>query len=292
MNYTDKYIMLEPSCLNKHIDKHKLNLEFVTLDNDIDMGISEIDMLADCLKSVLKLPKFIIAIDNDECIGSWGDLSLLYSILIYEYSKEPDIDLFVKIMNDTYCIRPYVKDLFDKIINLKKNGIICKVFMCTAASNQNGWVTFLAKILERWIGEKIYDDIIFGEMIQEWHLYNKSSLTNNIGYIKNMDMIREILDFKYSYKTDEFTIIAIDDRPSNIMNGIAIGVSPYRIAVNIYEVLKVYYPDNYEYLMGKHELVINDSWERYLKNPLVYSKAYADNDIFKGIKYIEKIIYE
>ena len=292
MKYTDKYIMLEPSCLNKHIDEHKLNIEFVTLDNDIDMGISEIDMLSDCLKSVLKLPKVIIVIDNDECIGSWNDLSLLYSILKYEYSKEPDIDLFVKIMNDTCCIRPYVKDLFNKIISLKSKGIICKVFMCTAASNKIGWVTFLSKILERWIGEKIYDDIIFGEQIQEWHIYNKSSVANNIGYIKNMDMIRELLHFKYSYKSDKFTIIAIDDRPSNIINGIAIGVSPYRIAVNIYEVLKLYYPDNYAYLMGKHELVINDSWERYLKNPLVYSKAYADNDIFKGIKHIEKIIYE
>jgi len=291
MKHSDKHIMLETTCLNNSIKEHKINMEFVTLDNDIDMGISEIDMLSDCLKSVLKFPKVVIAIDNDECIGSWGDLSLLYSILKYEYSQEPDIDLFVKIMNDTYSIRPYVKDLFNKIISFKSKGIVCKVFMCTAASNKNGWVTFLAKILERWIGEKIYDDIIFGELIEEWHKCNKTNPTNNVGYIKNMDMIREILDFKYTYKTDEFTIIAIDDRPSNIMNAIAIGVSPYRIAVNIYQVLKVYYPDNYAYLMSKHDFIINDSWERYLKNPILYSKAYGDNDIFKGIEYIEKIIY-
>ena len=292
MKHSGKFVMLEATCFNNPIKEHKINMELVTLDNDSDMGISEIDMLYDCFKSVLKFPKVVIAIDNDECIGSWGDLSLLYSILKHEYSEEPDIDLFVKIMNDACCIRPYVKDLFNKIIILKSKGIIYKVFMCTAASNKNGWVTFLAKILERWIGGKIYDDIIFGELIEEWHRCNKSSPSNNIGYIKNMDMIREILDFKYSCKTDELTIIAIDDRPSNIMNGIAIGVSPYYVAVNIYQVLKVYYPDNYAYLMSKHDFVINKSWERYLRNPILYSKAHNDNDIFKGIEYIEKIIYE
>jgi hypothetical protein len=44
--------------------------------------------------------------------------------------------------------------------------------------------------------------------------------------------------------------------------------------------------------MGRYELIINNSWEKYLRNPILYSKAYNDIDIYKGIKDIEKIIYE
>ena len=64
------------------------------------------------------------------------------------------------------------------------------------------------------------------------------------------------------------------------------------IAINIFQVLNIYFPDESEYLMGKHDTIINDSWEKYLKNPLTYSKAYLDNDIFKGMEIIHKIIFE
>jgi hypothetical protein len=64
------------------------------------------------------------------------------------------------------------------------------------SENIYGWVIFLSKILERWFGQKIYDEIIYGEMIEEWHIFNKSTVRNEIGYIKNMDMIREVISFK------------------------------------------------------------------------------------------------
>lgn len=238
-----------------------------------------------------EMQKIIIVIDNDECIGSWADLSLLYSIFKYEFKREPDIDIFVKIMKETYCIRPYVKELFEKITYLRDYNFIYKIFMCTAAPNKEGWVTFLLKILERWFGQKIYDEIIYGEMIEEWHIFNKSNFSNNEGYIKNMDMIREIIDFKYNSKPENYTVIAIDDRPNNIENGIAIGVTPYRVAINIFGVLQLFYPEKSDYLMGKYYKIINDSWEKYLNDPFKYSKMYSDRDIFEGINSIEKIIF-
>jgi hypothetical protein len=244
------------------------------------------------LKKEKDIQKLILVIDNDECIGSWGDLSLLYSIFKNEHISEPDIEIFAKIMNDTHCIRPYVKELFETIIDFKKKGIVYKVFMCTAASNIYGWVIFLSKILERWFGQKIYDEIIYGEMIEEWHIFNKSTVRNEIGYIKNMDMIREVISFKYNENPDKYAIVAIDDRPKNIKNGIPIAVSPYNVVINIFQVLKVYFPDKFEYLMGRYELIINNSWEKYLKKPYGYSKYYIDNDIFKGIEIIHKIIFE
>lgn len=236
--------------------------------------------------------KYIIAIDNDECIGSWGDLSLLYSIFKNEdLTYEPNLDIFVEIMIKTCCVRPYVKEFFEKLLDLKMKNIIDKIIMFTAASNSNGWVLFLSKILERWIGRKIYDEIIYQEMIYDWHLFNKSDVCNSDGYIKNMDMIRELIIFKYKQNPKNYDIIAIDDRPGNILNGIAIGVNPYNVAINIFEVLKMFFPEKFEYLMGKYEKSINQGWEKYMSNPYIYTNAYLDKDIFDGIEHINKIIF-
>lgn len=265
------------------------------IDNHIKTNMTDIEMNKFIEDYDLKLVienenQNIIVIDNDECIGSWGDLSLLYSMLKMDLVV-PDIDIFVKIMSETNCVRPYVKELFEKIIDLRNKNIIFKIFMCTAASNKTGWVTFLSKVLERWIGHKIYDEIIYGEMIEQWHIFNNTNISNNIGYIKNMNMVREIIDFKYNQKNKNYTIIAIDDRPSNIINGIPIGVTPYHVAINIFQVLKLFFPKKFEYLMAKHDKLINDSWERYMKNPCKYSKIYLDRDIFEGINIIDKLFY-
>ena len=237
-----------------------------------------------------KSKKFIIAIDNDECIGSWGDLSLLYNMFIIEYGKEPSVELFANIMVKTGCIRPYVKNFFDKLLDLKKKGIVYKIFMFTAASNSIGWVFFLSKILESWIGQSFYDGIIYKEMIEEWHIFNKSDISNNLGYIKNMNMIRELIDMYDGIDSTNYHIVAIDDRPGNIVNGIAIGVSPFRIAINLFEVLRFYVPDNFVYLFSKYEKAINESWENYMKNPYMFTNTSLDIDILSSIEYIDNII--
>ena len=255
-------------------------------DNLIDNG-DKIDDVS--MNSTSK--KIIFAIDNDECIGSWADLSLLYVILKIELGHEPDVDLFVDIMVKTGCIRPYVRIFFDKLLELKKEGIIYKIFMFTAASNSCGWVTYLYKILERWIGHSFYDGIIYKEMIEEWHIFNKSSYFNELGYIKNMNMIRELIDFEDEIDSTNFNFVAIDDRPANIINGIAIGVSAFKIAINIMEVLRAFLPDKLDYLMGKYEKSINSSWEYYLKNPLVFTNVTRDIDFLLSLEHVNKIIY-
>jgi hypothetical protein len=235
--------------------------------------------------------KIIFAVDNDECIGSWGDLSLIYSVLKLELGIEPNINLFVEIMVKTGCIRPYVKDFFAKLLELKKKGIIYKIFMFTAASDSTGWVTYLSKVIETWFGESVYDGIIYGEMIKKWHTHNKTECINNLGYVKNMDMLREIINYKYGIDSALFDCVAIDDRPGNIINGIAIGVSAFRVAINVMEVLRLYLPQNFEYLMGKYEMQINSSWETYLKNPHHYSNVSRDVDFLISIDRLEKIIF-
>jgi len=234
--------------------------------------------------------QYIIAIDNDECIGSWSDLSLLYSILKNELNKEPEIELFVKIITETFAIRPYVKDLYNYILNLKKENIVYKIFMFTAASNSSGWVLFLSKVLEKWFGENIYDEIIHQEIITEWNVYHNIPYITNNGYIKNLNIVREIIQYKYNIDTDKYHIIAIDDRPENIINGTSIGVSPYKVAVNLFLVIKLFVPNLFDTIISKYDNQINISWEIYLSNPLNYSKTYSDNDISKVIDYLDLLI--
>lgn len=238
-----------------------------------------------------KSKKIIIALDNDECIGSWSDLSLLYSMLRKELDKEPDVGLFSEIMVKTGCIRPYMQNFFEKILDLKKKGIIYKIFMFTAASNSIGWVSFLSKILENWMGESLYDGIIYKEMIEEWHIFNKSDVLNELGYIKNMNMIRELIDFYDDMDSNDFHIVAIDDRPGNIVNGIAIGVKPFKIAINLIEVLRLFVPDKFDYLVSKYKKLMNEVWENYMRNPSIYTNVSLDIDILLSMERIDKILF-
>ena len=141
---------------NKSIDKHSQIMRFDAIDNLTSIFETKLVI------TEKKPTKYIISIDNDECIGSWSDMSLLYMMFKIEYGeKKLDIDMFVDIMIKTNCIRPYVRELFEKILELKKKNIVSKVVMFTAASNSTGWVIFLSQILERWMGCKICDEIIY-----------------------------------------------------------------------------------------------------------------------------------
>jgi hypothetical protein len=285
-NYINLDIETGCNCVEKAITD--LSFDFTKLKIE---DVSECKIINEISDNASKSKKFIIAIDNDECIGSWGDLSILYSMLKMELGKEPDVEMFKDIMLRTGCVRPYVKNFFEKLLELKKNGIVYKIFMFTAASNSVGWVVYLSKILENWIGQKIYDKIIYKEMIEEWHIFNKSPVSNNLGYIKNMNMIRELINFHDKLDHNNFHIVAIDDRPANIINGIAIGVSPFRVAINLFEVLRLFVPDKFEYLVSKYDSIINGAWENYMRNPSIFTNTNLDFDIIKSMEHIDKIIY-
>jgi hypothetical protein len=285
LNDNSVNIDIDADCIEQTISNLSANFTKHKLEDVSECNISEVSDNTSISK------KFIIAIDNDECIGSWGDMSMLYSMLKMELGMEPNIEMFTDIMVRTGCVRPYVKDFFEKLLELKKCGIVYKIFMFTAASNSIGWVFYLAKILENWIGKKLYDGIIYKEIIEEWHIFNKSDISNNLGYIKNMNMIRELINFHDELDSDNFHIVAIDDRPANIINGIAIGVSPFRVAVNLFEVLRIFLPDKFEYLVSKYDKVINGGWENYMRNPSIFTNVNFDTDIMTSMEQIDKIIY-
>lgn len=230
--------------------------------------------------------KIIFAIDNDECIGSWADLSLLYLMLKREYGIEPEINMFVEIVEKTFCIRPYVRNFYDKLIKLKQSDIIHKIYMFTAASNSDGWVSYLCKVIEKWYGQPIYDGIINQEMIIEWHIKNKSNIFNNVGYIKNMHMISHF----FGLCKKKYHFIAIDDRPNNIINGDVIGVTPYKVAVNMITVVELFMPKNSEYLKRKYDSSLTESWNDYKMNNKAFTNASLDIDFLTSLEKIDKII--
>jgi hypothetical protein len=161
----------------------------------------------------------ILAIDNDECTGSWSNLSLLYSFMY-----RPSVAEFAELIESTGAVRPNLRALFDTVERMRAEGRVVGVYMCTAAKNNTGWVSFLKDVLETWYGRKIYDGIVDGSQLQQWHASHGTAFVNPAtGTVsKNMDIIRE-----KAGAPPGTHVIAIDDRPESISKGTAIGVLPY-----------------------------------------------------------------
>jgi hypothetical protein len=287
----------------------------------------------------------IVVLDNDECIGSWGDLSILYSLIKIVLDQEPSVDMFVDIINRTGCIRPGVKQLYHNLIQLRKDGIISGIYMCTAATNKFKWVTFLHKVLEAWYIDTIrldsqikqtiyeskehslyetsdafdlaslsktsdafdlaslsktsdafdlaslsktpiYDGVITQENIKQWHIDRASISKDSINFVKDMHMIRKIAGASL-----DTPVIMIDDRPENIRNGHTIGVTQYKVAVNLIEVAKIYIPEWTEHMELRYKHTFQENWSNYEKFPGMFTVAWMDKDIHECIPKIHKIVF-
>lgn len=246
----------------------------------------------------------IVALDNDETIGSWTDISMLYSFYIKVIVKEPPIDVFVKLINDAKCVRPHVKHLFDTLLELKSENHIDGIYMCTAACNTMGWVKFLKDVLEKWYSNfyqtpiKIYDGIIDQETIVKWHEDKclPSAFKKSGGVIKNLDIIREMVDPTH----DNIKVIIIDDRPENIENGIPISISPYSIAVNMGIAMEIYISewDDVVKIIGTdkanfYKWSMMENWRKYENFPSHFTQcACSDIEIYKSTEYLKSIVKE
>lgn len=216
--------------------------------------------------------KTYIVIDNDSCIGSWGDLSLLFALIKY-YGNIPDVDYFVKLMEETVCIRPYMRNFYDKLMMLKENGKIHGIFMCTACTNQSGWVDFLKLIIEKWYGRKIYDIVVHLEKIQEYHTEKKTPWKNDIGIIKDMKLF---IDNHFCDPSGKF--IVFDDLPNIYNHSKLYTVPQYNVAVNLVEVIRIQLPEFY-LKCDVHYSALYKSWYDYRMFPSYFTNAEAD-DIF------------
>ena len=230
---------------------------------------------------------FIMVIDNDECIGSWGDLSQLYSL--HEiFNKTPSVETFSNLLIQTGCVRPYLREFYDTVLKMKSDGMILKIYMCTAAKNIKKWVSFLHLILEHWYGKKIYDGIIDGELIHEWHVANNTQEINSIGILKDMNQIRKIANVDINTP-----VVALDDRPTNILNGYRIKISPFFVAINLVGILRLYFShwDDIDMYLVKttYNNSLQQSWVRYLTNSEQFTNASSDLIVLHIANYLLEI---
>ena len=226
----------------------------------------------------------IIVIDNDECIGSWGDVSLLYSLCKVISVHPPSVELFAQIIKDTCCIRPGLRELYNYIIYLKEQKKIVGIYMCTSARNNNGWVLFLKEILEYWYGMPIYDGVIYGNMIESWHSENNTPYMNSHGVIKDMNQIRKIANVP-----QDTQVIALDDRPYNIINGHGLSIEPFYVALNLIEVARIYIQNWNKIYEIKYEYDLMKNWEEYELFPFKYTVYHADKILYQAIDYLGTI---
>ena len=169
----------------------------------------------------------IVVLDNDECTGSWAGMSVLYSLM-----ASPSASLFASLIESNGCCRPGLRELYDQLLKHKITGRVAKIYMCTAASNVTGWVSFLREVLEVWYGRTVYDGVVHGGMILEWHRLHGTPPIDPVSgsFIKDMDMIRTLADAPL-----RTVVVAVDDRPLFIQNGASIGVIPYYANVDVEE---------------------------------------------------------
>jgi hypothetical protein len=216
--------------------------------------------------------KIYVVIDNDSCIGSWSDLSLLFALIKY-YGNIPNVDYFAKLMEETVCIRPHMRNFYDKLMMLKRDGKIHGIFMCTACSNKSGWVDFLRLAIERWYGEKIYDIVVHLETIQEYHSQNQTPWENSVGIIKDMQLF---VDTHLCDPSGKF--IVFDDNPNIYNHSKLFTVPAYNVAVNLVEVIRLHLPELYP-MCDIHHHNLCKSWHKYRMFPWYFTNAQKD-DIF------------
>ena len=87
---------------------------------------------------------------------------MLFTLYVQVLKMEPPVDLFVRLLTDTVCARPGLRTLYDNVLALKEQGLVHSIFMCTAARDSLGWVSFLKVVLEKWYGRKVYDNVVEG----------------------------------------------------------------------------------------------------------------------------------
>lgn len=109
-------------------------------------------------------------------------------------------------------------------------------------------------------------------MIHEWHAANGTAPTDAYGSVyKNMNHVRTVAGVSM-----DTPVVAIDDRPDNILNGEALRVVPYTVAVNLVEVARLFVPEWNAVLEQRYGHTLQESWRTYQRNPSRYTVAWMD----------------
>ena len=166
----------------------------------------------------------VVALDNDQCIVCAQPM-----MFAYQQARKNCMPLCVRTFADMLdkfqCARPGLRELFSLLVGSREKGAVRYVVMCTAASNESGWVHFLAKVLEEWFGKPIYDYIVHGDDMTEWHRSHGSNvyMDPTKWMVKDMNCVRAACSLRRDAQ-----VLIVDDRPAAVRHATSIiGVSAY-----------------------------------------------------------------
>jgi hypothetical protein len=235
----------------------------------------------------------VLTLDSDETLGSWGDLSLLYNFVTITLGVTPCPVRFAEIVIATRVVRPHLEAFFERALELRKRGLIHSIALMTAASNSEGWVSFLTQTLRVWFRQVTktdydltFDAIICQEEILDWNktkdLYQKCG-----GIPKDLHQVLHRLDLPFTHP-----IIMVDDRPGAVSNAThLLRVDPYVVAVNLNLVARRFLKDgwtpSYECFYGE---VFMESWREFEKRPEAFTDA-AKDEVFRHLaKTLKRLV--
>merc|ERR1712166_28778 len=160
-------------------------------------------------------PWRVVALDNDETMGYWGPASIIYMLWIQRLGRTPSVTSFV----DDYLrhggARPGVSKLLQDLSELLSQGMIDEVVMFTAASDAEGWVSFLKDCLEQYAGTPG----LFGRVLSR---QANSPLAADGRMLKDLSLV----------SSEPRHVVLLDDKPEYAWKGFVIGVPEYRALVS------------------------------------------------------------
>jgi len=175
-------------------------------------------------------PYTLFILDNDECLGSFGFLSLFHSYIVDTHCIKHDLklndprrkqvdDLFTKFGAEMLGLgfaRPSLREFFRMLQKLKKRDSHVRVVMYTSAPrytdieerDYTDWLTTLKNVLEHYTGCKIYDMTHSGRTDETHRREAADGAT-----LKDVRIILAKLGIS---KDDVGGVVFLDDRPQNI----------------------------------------------------------------------------
>lgn len=209
-----------------------------------------------------------LVLDNDETTGAYQLGSLLYSMFMNLCATQPPVDLFVENYLKKGGARPGLAQLIQTAAELKANGRIDHIVVWTAASNRNGWVTFLSQCLERLAGVApgTIDRVLTAEHSTKRHRSGR--------VIKDLRLIT----------TDTSNIVMVDDKPTFIQHGRVIQVNEYNQHVPI-EALVEGMPCSEENKHVARRALVQDQ----LVNPPSAEDQGGDTELFQVARMLRQL---
>lgn len=155
-----------------------------------------------------------VVLDLDETTGAWGAGSVAFKMFHKFASKAPPIDMFVRHYLECGGARPWLKELLKTLEEWKRIDRIDEVAIFTAASNSNGWVTFLQECMELYAQTPgLFETCIARDENSPLAVLESGGVRT----VKDLSLV----------SPDAEHVVLIDDKPEYALNGYVIGVSEY-----------------------------------------------------------------